>query len=147
MSKRTLYHPTCCDKMIEYMAKGLKNYEVAAKFRISMHAFDDWKKRWPEFQEAYEVGDTCRKAYYASEARQCWKDEKDKGFKYFAALAGAELGFNQSPMATNQININNLNVLNQKSEVELLEILQGKLQKIDLPLLEATIIKEDENNG
>ena len=114
------------------MAKGLTNCEVARKFKISEDALADWIKRWPEFAEAWKEGKTARKAYLAESARTCWLEGKDKGYKYFAALAGEELGFQKQLVSNNQINIGNVNLLDSKSREDLLEFVTDKLKMLPI---------------
>lgn len=137
-----VYNPEYCDDLIKYMSKGLSNIQIAAKLGISEVTFYKWKDAHPDFAEAYDLGDPKRFDYLMEQADKAFLEEKnDKGYKHWKN----KMSFiyknyvPEAKMPTSTINIGNMNVLQQKSEQELLEIFSNKLNK-NKDIIEAKLI-------
>lgn len=122
--------PYHCDKVQELMAEGLAYCEIYTELKISKDLFYKWKKNYPEFEEAVSLGAEARKAFYFREARKRWLKGSDAGYKFFAAIAKDEL--NLVPQNGTQVNINNINVLEGKSEQDLIEFIQAKMDRLPI---------------
>ena len=119
------------------MAKGLSNLEISARFEIAEKTFYEWLKDYPEFQEAYEIGDPKRFAYLMSLGDRIFLEERnDKGYKHWGTkMSYMYKNYRPEPdksATTNNIQIGNINMLEykDKSEAQLYEILQTKISKI-----------------
>ena len=125
------------EELVKYMAKGLSNLEIAAKFDIAEKTFYEWLKNYPEFQEAYDKGDPKRFAFLMQKGDQIFLEEKnDKGYKHWQNKVNYMYkNYRPEPDrsgTTNNIQIGNINMLEykDKSEAQLYEILQTKISKI-----------------
>lgn len=50
------YNATMPDKLVECLAKGGSRADFCAMVNLSYKMFDLWREKYPEFQQAYEVG-------------------------------------------------------------------------------------------
>lgn len=147
----TKYKPEYCDTLIKWMGQGKSNLELAAKFGITEATFYDWRKDWPEFQEAYDIGNPKRFTFLMEKADQIFlEDKNDKGYKHWLKKIqhmykdyAPEKAENST---TNNIQISNMNVLNGKSDTELLEVLNQKLLKCRLEPIEVKVIEDKHDN-
>lgn len=148
--------PYHCDKVLALMSEGKANCELFTELDVTKSLFFKWVYAYPEFEEAVEKGREARKAFYFKEARDCWRKGKDKGYKYFQAIAKDEL--NLIPTQNTQVNIGSINVNEQKSEQELIESIQTKLQRMpidinyelvpkDIKAIEYTEVKETDDGS
>jgi len=121
------------DQLIEMMAQGKLDVQIYAEWGISKQAFYKWLNEHEELKEAHEVGLAKCEAYYASAAQRALEDRDDKGFKYFIAIMnnkfGWEKGAPKEASTTNNIQIGNVNVLQQKSRADLLDYVKASLEK------------------
>ena len=69
-SPLTTYDPEYCDVLVEMMAKGCTYVEVAAALKTSIRTFVGWCEQFPEFKEAYEMGEDLAQAWYQRTARE-----------------------------------------------------------------------------
>lgn len=123
-------HP---DALVEMMSKGMLDCEIYAEWGITRETFCKWKREHEEFKEAHEEGMPKCEAVYVRKMRECWLSGDDKGFKYCIALMNNKFGWGKDESkgsTTNNIQIGNMNVLQAKSNTELLEILQQKLKTL-----------------
>lgn len=130
-----LYNETYCDNLIEEMSQGKLNIEVIAKWGISKKTFYRWVEKYPDLHDAYEIGLVHCEAWWVKFGRECAIRGDDKGFKYFISIMNNKFawGKDDAKGTTNQtINISNMNVLATKTETELLEILNNKLNNLNL---------------
>lgn len=129
------YRKEHCEKLIDLMTKGYLNLEIAAKFNIAEKTFYDWKERYPEFGEAFEIGYPKQFMWWMTKGREKYLDgENDKGYKYWHAVMRNCFNYDAGEGKGNTtIQIGNMNVLNQKSDTELLQLLQDKLNNLKLP--------------
>jgi hypothetical protein len=136
--------PYHCDKVQKLMSEGLANCEIYTEFGISRDLFYKWKKNYPEFEEAIGLGEQARKAFYFREARKRWLKGNDKGYKFFQAIAKEEL--NLLPNQGTQVNIGSINVLEGKSESDLIEFIQAKMQRlpVDVQFEEVKVLEHKE---
>lgn len=148
-----IYKPEYCTELVELMAQGLVNCEIIAQWDINQDTFYDWRKRYPEFEAAYLRGKDKCEAYYVRSAREAWLKGDDKGFKYFIALMNNKFGWSQGSnqnQTTNQINIKNINVLDAKSDQDLIELIQKKLTRLPIAIenipIDIQLVEEDKTN-
>ena|SRR6476646_10678303 len=119
-----------CEEVIKLMADGALDYNLCAKWGISRQTLWRWKNDIPEFSDAYDKG---------MELCECWWSEwgkqgmqgKIRGFNFMAWQSFMNNKFNWKQKSdAPQINIGNMNVLSSKSNDELLEILNQKLNRL-----------------
>jgi hypothetical protein len=137
-SNRFKYTPEHSDKLIALMEKGLTNNQIAARLNISEKTFYKWLQDNEYFKEAYEIGDAKRFDYLMEQGDKFFLygegGPNDKGYKHWQKKM-SYMYKNYSPESvdkgtTNNIQIGNMNVLSTKTDGELLEILNQKLEKL-----------------
>lgn len=122
------------DQLIKMMAEGMLDCEIYAAWDISKNTFYRWKREKPEFEEAFEIGFPKCEAFYAKHARLAMLNGDDKGFKFFIALMNNKFGWEKGSKGdgnttTNNIQIGNINVLQQKSRDDLLDYIKTSINK------------------
>ncbi len=141
----TDFHPK---DVIRRMALGETDVVICAAWGISKRRFSDWQVKHPEFKEAVETG------YPAWEKAWLEKGEAEalKGntayFRYWATVMGVKAAteYRQAQKGDSvNVNINQMNVLQSKSETELLEVLQQKLEKAKIIDATYQIEQQDES--
>lgn len=65
----TAYEPSYCERMVALMAEGYSRAEVCKELLISPMAFDDWVKDFPDFKDAYAIGNELSKAWFSEKMR------------------------------------------------------------------------------
>lgn len=147
----TVYKDTYPDELISLMKQGWLDVQVYAEWDISKDTFYRWLREKPELQEAYDRGFAKCEAYYIRKAQEAMDNHDDKGFKYYISLMNNKFGWEKGSKASENsttININNMNVLQNKSRDDLLTYIKDKIIKnndiIDVQLLEADRSNESE---
>lgn len=130
-----VYKPEYCDDLIKYMSQGKSNLELAAKLGITEKTFYDWRKRFPDFGDAYDLGDPLRFAALMEKADEMFL-LNDKGYKHFLKKI-SHMYKDYSPDAplsstTNNIQIGNVNMVEYQAmnEGQLFNILQTKMAQL-----------------
>src|ERR1043165_7287912 len=133
------YYPEMCDKLIKLMEKGLPDMQIAAKLKISYPTFKSWLDKYTEFKEAYELADPLRFDYIMEQGDKIFltgeAGPNDKGYKHWLKKTNYiyKNYDNEAGRTTGTtIQIGSMNVLNQKSDSELLEILNANLDNLKL---------------
>lgn len=151
---RTVYNVSYCDELIKEMGLGKLDVEIYSTWGICKDTFIEWRKEHPEFKEAYQIGFAKCEAWWVSYGRQQLLDQNEKGFKYFISIMNNKFQWGKEEGGkgnTTNIQIGNMNLLNTKSESELLEILNNKLSKLNLitqtEVVEATVLSSGTSNG
>lgn len=67
---KTKYTPDKGDALIKIMASGGSRADFCSKSNISYKTFDNWRKKYPEFQEAYEEGLPKAEAWWQRKATE-----------------------------------------------------------------------------
>lgn len=141
------FHPV---DLIKRMSEGQTNVEIWADWDITERSFYKWLKEHEEFKEAYELAKPKWEKKWLQKGIDYMESGKRDAFKYWAKIMGIKgskkwrEGSGASNNTTN-VSIGNMNILQSKSESELLEILQTKmlkLQKINPTLIEVIENKE-----
>ncbi len=151
---RFKYTPEHCDKLVKYMGQGMTNMQIAAKMDITEKTFYEWIEKHEDFREAYDLGDPKRFAYILEQGDKYFLDgqngPQDKGYKHWQKkmnyIYKTYAPDSQVTATTNNIQIGNMNLLSQKTDVELLDILNQKLltlrmdpqEALDVPFEEGT---------
>lgn len=130
-----IYKDTFPEDLLTLMATGKKGAEVHAHFGISAKTFYEWVKRYPDFAEAYERGWEVCKRWWDDFGRQKMLEGDEKGFKYWKEFMAHNFGYGRNENAQTQININHLQINNNKSKDELIQYIQAELE--ELQVLEA----------
>jgi hypothetical protein len=58
----TEYKPEYCQKIVELMANGCSEYEVAWNFKVCYKTLTRWATQHPEFKESFDLAKTARLA-------------------------------------------------------------------------------------
>lgn len=117
-------------KLLELMEKGALDCDIMSEFDISSSTFYRWLREHKEFKETHEKGlPKVEKAAIMDPLREMIATKNDKGYKPLAHIARNKFGHDKPATSgpSSQININNLNILETKSNSELREILEQKL--------------------
>lgn len=67
MAKRgqpTKYRPEFCEMATELLARGYDKVAVAGSFKVSVDTLENWRRQYPEFAEAIDVGEPQRSLYW-----------------------------------------------------------------------------------
>jgi len=131
----TKYNDERPAQVIEMMSKGLLDCHICAQWGISRETFYEWVRTKPEFKAAYEEGIAKAEAKFLQFAMERMEAGDDKGYKYWISIMNNKFGSsgwardNKGGDTKNtQININNMNVIQSKSDQELIEFIQNKLE-------------------
>lgn len=126
------FHPA---DLIEIMKQGKFNVHVWTKWDIDQSTFYRWRKEHPELEEAYQKGLAYCEVHWIDNVFQPMIRGELEGrhsFNAAMAMANAKFGYRknegESVGSTTNININNMNVLGNKSSEELLEHLQENMK-------------------
>lgn len=140
------FHPK---NLLELMTQGMLDCEIYSTWKIGKATFYRWVDQYSELKEAHEEGKEQAEAWWVKRMREAFLDRDDKGFKYCIAIMNNKFGWDKGGKGegnTTNISIGNMNVLNTKSESELLEILQSKYNEINrLNSVEVIEIKPDDH--
>lgn len=127
------FHPK---DLVERMSNGEIDVQIYANWDISERTFYYWMNQHPELQSAFERGYPKWEAAWLKKGIQYMEDGKRDAFKYWDRIMAVKASqkYRREQQGTNNttINVNNMNLLGSKSEAELKEILEGKLQKLNL---------------
>lgn len=126
-----------CNHLIHVMAKGGHVARVCVDLGITEKTFFDWRKRYPEWEEAYQIAKLYSKAFYEEFMLRGVAGQipgfNANGAKYIMA---AKMGWRGEKEGAG-VNIENMNVLDtgRMSEEELqnkITMMAKKIQKLDL---------------
>lgn len=145
------FHP---QDLINLMRSGFFNCEIEDEWAISAATLKRWITENPELKEAYEKGKSGRKAYWVAEKIKPMIDGKLEGRHSFSAIkllmeGEGEYSPREQPGNSTQININNMNLLDQKTHSELQKLLCQDLKFLDdnnVIKAEYEVIEEKELN-
>lgn len=127
------YTESKCNELINLMSQGMLDIEVAAKWSISRDTFYEWLKTHDELREAYQQGLVQCEAWYLAKCRERLLAGDDRGYKYFRAIVDAKFGWSgdkQVGTKNTQINIQNMQINQGKSEQELIDYIVEALPEI-----------------
>jgi DNA-binding XRE family transcriptional regulator len=126
----TKYEPKLADKLLEMMSQGLTKQEAAAELKISRDTMYRWAKEHKEFGESLKLGTEWSEAVNISILRQGALGKINKfNPTAFALLMNNAYGWSKSQegfVNNTQININSMNILQSKSNEELLKFIEDK---------------------
>lgn len=151
------YHP---QNLIELMSNGLYDCQIEDCWYISHSTFHRWRQENPELQDAYDIGQSKRKAYKIQTYLIPMMEGKLEGKHSFNAVKyvmDAELDYTKPAYGNNgttNININNMAIINQKTIPELIEKLtndmkfleQNNIIPTEFKVLEHDSSESDEQN-
>ena len=119
------------EKIVQYMEQGLHDYEIMALLGCSRETFYRWVRENDQLKQAHEVGKPKRFKFWMDEARKKIDEDSDKGYKYWISVMNncfSDMGwvsdYNRHGQGT-QINIQNMQVIQNKDETELLESIKA----------------------
>ncbi len=155
MARPTVYKDKYPQELIDLMSLGRFDYEIYAKWDVNKDTFYRWLREKPDLKECYELGKTKCLAWWTNAMRDKFTEGDDKGYRYCQLIVTTKFPeFKQDTYSsTNQININNLQVINTKEDYQALLATvkeQAKLLNvIDILPEEMQEITEDkkEENG
>ena len=138
------------EQLIELMSQGKLDVQIYAAWGISKDTFYSWLNENKELKEAHEIGLAKCEAFYAAAAQQALADRDDKGFKYFIAIMNNKFGWEKgAPKAegtTNNIQIGNVNLLQQKSRTDLLDYVKTAIER-NQDVLNVKVISNQPESG
>lgn len=121
-----------CVQLTKKMAAGLSDTEVMAQWGISRSTFYRWIKELPELKEAHETGKVMFDAIHEDLGRQGMLKLADIDYQFWRDLGKYRHGWaDKQSVATNntQINIDTMNVLNEKTNEELLALIKNAMEE------------------
>lgn len=129
MVAETKYSPERCRQITTMMAAGMSQVEARAAMEVSKTTFHRWRKEYPEFQEAYELGKDLAEQNHISLGKSAMMGDIKVDFKFWKELGKYCHGWTDKSGggATNntQINIDQMNVLQDKSNEELIDYIKS----------------------
>lgn len=146
------FHPK---DIIEIMSQGLFNVHIWTKWDIDESTFYRWLKEHPELEDAYRKGEAACQAYWISNKLIPMANGEIDGKHSFNAtkflMEKKFKEFRPEKELSANININNMNVLDNKTSDELIRTIQNNLsflQQKNVIQVEATEVKvlEDDNS-
>lgn len=145
-----MYKDTYPEQLVQLMAEGKLDVQIYAMWDVSKDTFYRWLNEKDELREAHNRGMAKCESYYITKAQEAMDAHDDKGFKYYISLMNNKFGWEKGSKgegATTNIQIGNINVLQQKSRVDLLDHVKALIDKhkdvIDVELIEN---KQDEQS-
>jgi hypothetical protein len=126
----TDYNPKYCAEVTKLMAAGLTETEVIAKLGKARSTFYRWKKEFPEFAEALELGRDLYGANMIQLGREGMNKTKDIDYRFWKDLS-KNVHELKDPVSTNTGNTNNIqinNYLNEQSNEELLAYIKNQME-------------------
>lgn len=129
-----VYKESYPDELVELMANGALDCEVFAKWNICKDTFYRWINENADFKAAYEEGLPKCEAWWIDWGRRGMKGEI-KGFTFNAWIAFMNNKFKwakisqESQNVINNVTISNLNVLQQKSNLDLVEYIKMTVER------------------
>jgi hypothetical protein len=153
MARISEYKPEFADKLLDCMSKGMLDCEIFTELGIGKTTFYRYLKEYPDFKEAYDVGLPRCEAIWARKAIDRFNERDDKGFKYYVLIMNTKFNYRENQGSTGvtnntQINIQgNMNVLQDKSNQELVEAIQSDLSFLkEVNVLDAEFKTLDDNS-
>ncbi len=133
-SEYTQSHP---ELMLRLMTEGKLNMQVIAALGLKKDTFYRWIREHEDFKTAYEIGRCRAEAYWAQQLQDMTIERNDKGCKACIMILNNNFGWGKDEMARTQvqntINIQgNMNVIQQKSQEELIELIQNNTEYLQL---------------
>lgn len=141
-------HP---QRMLELFTKGSLNTQVIATLGLKKDTFYRWIREHENFKTAYEIGRARAEAFWAQQLQEMTIERNDRGAKACIMILNNNFGWgrdeNSRSVTQNTINIQgNMNVLQQKTNQELIDVIQGDLLYLEnnniLPKTEVLIEAE-----
>lgn len=123
------FHPI---NLVELMKQGRLDVQIYAEWDICKDTFYTWINEHEEFKEAHNRGMAKCESWYIDKAQQAMNDKDDKGFKYYISLMNNKFGWEKGSKGdgnTTNITVGTMNVLQQKSRVDLLDYIETTLSK------------------
>lgn len=126
----TKYSPNLCVDLTKEMAAGKSDTEVMAKWGVSRGTFYKWKREFPEFQDAHDIGKVMFDSIHEGLGVQAMHKAIDLDYNYWKDLGKFRHGWTDKTSAgtTNTINIDTMNVLNNQTNEELLCFIKSQLE-------------------
>ena len=134
MARPTGYKSDYPKILLDLMKDGKKGVHLHAHFGINRKTFLEWRKKYPEFEEAYEIGwEECEK-WWEDFGRMKMLEGDEKGFKYWISYMNKNFGWANKGEGVGgaTINIGRMNVFQGQSKNELIENIENMLK--DLPI-------------
>lgn len=131
------------DRMTKLMQQGALDCQIAADLKISNSTFYRWLDEIPDFRDAYDLGQPACEAWWIERGLEGMQG-KLKKFNCTAWIAFMNNKFKwikaNTPDTTQTININQMNVLTDKSREGLIKYLTKAVESnqdiVDVKLIE-----------
>lgn len=112
-------------KLLELMQKGMLDCQIFAAFNIARDTFYRWLREHKDFKDSYDKGLSHCEAFWVEKMRNRFEAGDDKGFKYCIAIMNNKFGWGKDDLkgsvTNNTINVDTLNVLQNKSRENLID--------------------------
>lgn len=130
------FHPV---DLFEKMSRGDCDVHIYAAWGISEETFYKWMREYPELKEAHDKGLPAWEKAWLNKGIKFMEEGNDKAYRYWNRILGVKGGEKykenkNTPTNITNVSVNNMNVLQGKSEAELLEILTTKLEKLPVQI-------------
>lgn len=124
--------------LLELLSRGVLNTGCMAELGLKKDTFYRWIREHEDFKDAYEIGRPRCETYWSNQLQQMTLERDDKGAKACIMILNNNFGWGKDDLARgnvtqNNINIHgNMNVIDQKSQTELLEMFKGNLAYLEV---------------
>lgn len=133
MTRKVKYKKEYAEQIVDLMGQGLFDEEICGMWDITRQCFYGWLKDHPELKEGYDRGFNKAFMFWMGEGRKKFLEGTDGGAKYWNLIMTNKFHWNgKSHLAGDtQININNMNIIPQKTSQEYIEQIKDNLQELD----------------
>lgn len=135
MPKETGYNPNFHpEDLVKRMSEGQTDVEIFADWDISKATFYRWRQEFPELEAAHARALPKWESAWLKKGINFMENGNREAYKYWAQIMGIKGGAEYRPDKGNvtNVHVNQMNVLSNKSEAELTQILQNKMQRLNI---------------
>lgn len=137
------FHP---EDLVKRMSEGQTDVEIFADWDVSKATFYRWRNEHPELEKAHARALPKWESAWIKKGVAFMNDGNREAYKYWAQImgikGGAEYRLDKNNGSVTNVHVNQMNVLSSKSEIELTEILQNKLARLNIQPVQDAEFKE-----
>lgn len=127
------YNSELPEKLLKLMARGYKDAQIYAEWKICKDTFYSWLNEHPDFKAAHLEGLELCEAWWENKGIEYMEAGDNKKFNYWIAFMNRKFGWSRTGNTDNTTNVNigQINVLQNQNKDQLIEFIKGKMQALD----------------